>query len=104
MAGFLRRLLAFYEHVAMGTLSGPQAPWDPPVAYADAKAGCVVIRADLAPADRGRPGAFVRWALGVQRHEGRADIVDWLDFSSERYDAEGLIGRLSDVLSGARER
>jgi proteasome lid subunit RPN8/RPN11 len=104
MVGFLRRLLGFYHHVAMGTLSGPQAPWDPPVAYADAKAGCVVIRADLAPTDRERPGSFLRWAVGVQVDADRADVVDWLDFSFDGYEPADLISGLVGELREARAR
>jgi proteasome lid subunit RPN8/RPN11 len=79
MAGFLRRVLAFYQHLAAGTLSGPLAPWHPPVAYPDEKAGCVVVNADLTPVDRARPGSFLCWAIGVQMTADRIDIVDWLD-------------------------
>jgi proteasome lid subunit RPN8/RPN11 len=97
MAGFLRRLLAFYGHLAAGTLSGPLAPWHPPVAYADAKAGCVVVTADLSPADRARPGSFPCWAIGVQLAEDRIDIVDWLDLSVT---VEGPRERQADYLAG----
>jgi proteasome lid subunit RPN8/RPN11 len=99
MAGFLRRLLAFYEHLAAGTLSGPLAPWHPPLAYADAEAGCVVINADLAPADRARPGSFLCWAIGVQRAADRIDIVDWLQVgasgeSPRQHQTDYLAGEL----------
>ncbi len=104
MAGFLRRLLAFYEHLAQGTLAGPQAPWDPPVAYADTEAGCVVIRTDLVPADRVRPGSFLRWAIGVPVDADRTDIVDWLEFSSGRCSPEHLTSQLMGELREARAR
>lgn len=79
MAGFMRRLLAFYRHIAAGTLSGPLAPWHPPMAYSVARAGCVVVCADLDPATRARPGSFLGWALGIQVPPDRIDIVDWLE-------------------------
>lgn len=104
MTGFLRRLLAFYEHAAMGTLGGPQAPWEPPVAYADEKAGCVVITADLVPADRVRDGSFLRWAVAIQVDDDRADIVDWLDASFEGDDPEELHSGLAGQLREARAR
>lgn len=104
MADFLKRLLAFYEHVAAGTLGGPQAPWDPPVAYADARAGRVVITADLTPADRVRPGSFLRLAIGIQLGEGRADIVDWLDSGFDGDEPEELYRRLVRQLRDARAR
>jgi proteasome lid subunit RPN8/RPN11 len=104
MAGFLRRLLAFYQHLALGTLGGPQAPWDPPVAYADEHAGCMVIRADLVPSDRGRTGSFFRWAVGVQLDADRADVVEWLEISADGCTADQLVDGLMSELRDVRTR
>ena len=105
MAGFLRRLLAFYRHLAAGTLSGPLAPWHPPLAYATRAAGCVVVSADLPPADRARPGSFLGWAVGVPVAEDRIDVVDWLDPDvAGEGPREHEASRLEDGLRQARER
>ncbi len=105
MVGFMRRLLAFYRHLAAGTLSGPLAPWHPPVAYASRAAGCVVVSADLSPANRARPGSFLGWAVGVQVAEDRIDIADWLDMSAPGEGSRGhQADRLEDGLRQARKR
>ncbi|MGH3248261.1 MAG: ThiF family adenylyltransferase [Trebonia sp.] len=95
MAGFLRRLLVFYQELAAGTLGGPGAPWHPPVVYTDAEAGCLVIRADLAADDLTRDGTRRRWAIGVQKDQDRTDIVGWLAPGADDDTEEGSVDKLA---------
>lgn len=94
MAGFLRRLLIFYRQLATGGFEGPDAPWHPPVAYSDASAGCMVIRADLPASDRTRHGACHHWAIGVQADEDRTDIVGWLTADADEESAKDAAYKL----------
>lgn len=102
MAGFMRRLLAFYRHLAAGTLSGALAPWHPPVAYPTARAGCVIVGADLGPAGRARPGSFLGWAIGIPVTTDRIDIVDWLESHAGEGLPEQQASRLEEDLRKAR--
>jgi proteasome lid subunit RPN8/RPN11/predicted ThiF/HesA family dinucleotide-utilizing enzyme len=77
MAGFLRSVINTYQHIALGTLEGHLQSWRPIISFLGQ--GCVVIRADLAPAGRIEPETSLRWTVGVPVGEDRIDIIRWLD-------------------------
>lgn len=84
MRGLIERLVSWLERAATGSLDPEGQPLHPPVAYATATAGSLVVRADL--------GHRVPWFEGstsptsmlygwcVVNESGRADLVEWLTF------------------------
>ena len=98
MTGFLRSVINTYQHIARGTLEGHLQSWRPIVSFLGQ--GCVVIRADLAPAGRIEPETSLRWAVGVPVGEDRIDITRWLD----AHDDGRAAGDLADVLTGELAR
>lgn len=82
MRGFLDRLSLWLEHAAAGTLDPEGQPLHPPVAYASATAGHLLVRAEvgnLAPWARAE-SARVLYAW-CALDSSRVDVIEWLDFS-----------------------
>lgn len=104
MGGFLRRLVGFYERLALGQFEDPQVPWHPPVAYAVPQAGCVIMAADLAARDQMQPEPVLRWAVGVRQGRERIDVVEWLGPLTLAEPAGDLVGTLTGQLGEARAR
>lgn len=98
MSGFLRSVINTYQHIALGTLEGHLQSWRPIISFLGQ--GCVVIRADLAPAGRIEPQTALRWAVGVPVGEDRIDITGWLD----AHDDGRTAADLADVLAGELAR
>jgi integrative and conjugative element protein (TIGR02256 family) len=76
MFGFVERLLQWYQRAAAGTLDAPGQPLHPPVAYATAEAGCLVVHADAPRADG---SSWLGAAVLRQAGPDRADVIGWLD-------------------------
>ncbi|GAA3438286.1 ThiF family adenylyltransferase [Kutzneria kofuensis] len=75
MQGLLERLLAWLDHVATGTLTGPDLPWEPPIARAIPQLGRLIIRPELPDAlvTTGEPhiALAVVTAVGDRKYELR---------------------------------
>jgi ThiF family len=97
MAGFLRSVITTYQHIALGTLEGHLQSWRPIISFLGQ--GCVVIRADLAPAGRIEPETSLRWAVGVPVGEDRIDITRWLDAHDDSRTAADPADVLADELA-----
>jgi len=97
MFGLIDRLTLWLERAALGELDPDELPLHPPVAYASAEAGVIVVRADLgalAPAAAGtgrrlpatvppeEPAGY-RLVVGItEAHDGdRLDVVEWVSRS-----------------------
>jgi proteasome lid subunit RPN8/RPN11 len=97
MPGFLRSVINTYQHIALGTLEGHLQSWRPIISFLGQ--GCVVIRADLAPAGRIEPETSLRWAVGVPVGEDRIDITGWLDAHDDGRTAADPADVLADELA-----
>jgi proteasome lid subunit RPN8/RPN11 len=97
MTGFLRSVINTYQHIALGTLEGHLQSWRPIISFLGQ--GCVVIRADLAPAGRIEPETSLRWAIGVPVGEDRIDITRWLDGHDDGRTAADPTDVLADELA-----
>jgi integrative and conjugative element protein (TIGR02256 family) len=86
MMGLVTRLSTWYRRAAAGKLDAPGQPLHPPVAYASAWAGCLVIRADAPKPDGTQDDSPWRGAA-VLRPIGkhRVDLVKWLSQDNELY-------------------
>src|SRR6266571_1993530 len=79
MLGFLSRLIRWYDLAASDKRPDPTLPWDPPMAYRDDGAGCVIVRANIpdtvmVPHQPGTALAIMSW-----KSDQRTDVVGWLD-------------------------
>jgi integrative and conjugative element protein (TIGR02256 family) len=83
MRGFIERLVLWLERAAAGTLDPDGQPLHPPVAYASAEAGVLVVRADvgeLVPWGDGRPDAATSLIYAWCVYDGeRLDVSEWLE-------------------------
>jgi integrative and conjugative element protein (TIGR02256 family) len=71
MQGLLDRLLAWLDHVAAGTLNGPDLPWEPPITLADPRLGRLIIRTELPDTKETHAMPVVVTAIGDQKYEVR---------------------------------
>ena len=91
--GLIQRLTEWLDRAALGELDPAAAPLHPPVAYATASVGVLVIRRDVGdvapqarppqrsggPATTDRPhAAKTAVALCEHRADGRFDVVEWI--------------------------
>ncbi len=82
MRGLIDRLMLWLERAAMGNLDPEGQPLHPPVAYAKASAGSLVVRADLGskvPWSASTSGTSIQFAWCVMDGD-RADVLQWLDY------------------------
>ena len=86
MMGLVTRLSTWYRRAAAGTLDAPGQPLHPPVAYASAWAGCLVIHADAPKPDKTEGRGPWRGAA-VLRPAGkdRVDLNGWLGQDDELF-------------------
>lgn len=99
MNGFFKAVITAYGRISLGTLEGNLQPWQPLEHYFSP--GCVVIKKDLESATpENKP--ILRWAIGVQPHKNRIDIVDWLDYSADD-SLDSMIQSLRGELARVRE-
>lgn len=81
MAGFIERLVLWVERAAAGELDAVGEPLHPPVAYPNAEAGFVVVRADAPRATEDTPWLGIGLLQVVT--DGRSDLVGWRSLTEE---------------------
>lgn len=102
MRGFIGRLSNWIANAAAGTLDPDGQPLHPPVAYADAKSGRLLVHPDLADlvpwADDGSAAVsktLIAWCT-VNNERRRVDVNEWIDTptaSSRAADPAGEVFR-----------
>lgn len=101
MRGLIERLVLWLERAAAGTLDSHGQPLHPPVTYASADAGVLVVRADLGelvPWGDDSPDATTSMMYALCVYDGeRLDVSEWLE-------PEALFERvLADKINDADE-
>jgi integrative and conjugative element protein (TIGR02256 family) len=86
MMGLVTRLSTWYRRAAAGKLDAPGQPLHPPVAYASAWAGCLVIHANAPKPDKTQRGSPWRGAAVLRpADKDRADLIGWIGQNDELY-------------------
>lgn len=91
MAGLADRLLTWFEHVAAGTITGPELPWDPPITRADRQLGCLVIHPEIPPEAFTGAGPWLVLAVIEATGGGTYQLRRWL--TAPPHDLSVLSGR-----------
>jgi integrative and conjugative element protein (TIGR02256 family) len=77
MWGLVDHLLSWFEHVAKGTITGPEIPWDPPLTYQSQSPGTLIVHPDL-PADLEDNGAlWTAWAVVEATGNWKYEVRRW---------------------------
>jgi proteasome lid subunit RPN8/RPN11 len=100
MRGFIGRLSKWVANAAAGTLDPDGQPLHPPVAYADAKSGRLLVHSDLGDlvpwADDGSvtgSKTLIAWC-SVNNDRRRVDVHEWIDMATAEVraaDADGEV-------------
>lgn len=97
MFGFVERLLTWFQHVAEGTASGPDQPWDPPITRASWYDGMLVVAPDVPDTLEDDPALWSATAVLEQVGPGRFALRSWVD-GDIRNAAAGEDGLLAPVV------
>lgn len=83
MQGLVDRLLAWLSHVADGSLTGPDLPWDPPVTDSSQAPEILVVSPDLPAHLDGNPAGWLAWAEIESSAPYRYRVCRWRDEPAE---------------------
>jgi len=81
MFGFTQRLLTWFRHVADGTITGPDLPWDPPITAASRADGLLVVHTDLPSHLEHDEAPWVAMAVVEPTGPIRFEVRHWLTAS-----------------------
>ncbi|MET9001739.1 ThiF family adenylyltransferase [Amycolatopsis sp. NPDC004169] len=79
MTDVLTRLLTWFEHVAAGTITGPEVPWDPPITNLAGSPGRLLVRQNLPKALEDDESIWLAGAVVESVGRRKYEVRRWLD-------------------------
>ncbi|MEU4249058.1 ThiF family adenylyltransferase [Amycolatopsis sp. NPDC026612] len=79
MTDVIARLVTWFEHVAAGTITGPEVPWDPPITNLAGSPGRLLVRRNLPNALEDDESIWLGGAVIESVGRRKYEVRRWLD-------------------------